>query len=343
MIDVAARVASLVERTEDAWRRADFGLTAFPSIARDMLGSAPLFAGETKESIFTALSMSRSTVAPSTALHADAITLYEGPRFAIRVRTAVDEIATLRSAGAAGALQLLTGPAAYVSAVFVADKEYDTLFACGTLERRSFDVLEAGAVVAVQPDSIHGVSFVDAAGAWLVMETNERHGACAVPFLFPGVRVGLEPIDHATDHRLKCFGVLHDVDAARCAALLESTVRDEDPRTCFLILRHAATLRPAPDARRLFDAARVSFGDQAVRALGALRWLARSRSLQGSLTREASPAERLLIAALDCASDRRDLDEMLAVGPLGSRAAALAAQYRDDAAHPLREILHELG
>lgn len=342
MSDLLARVAALVERTEQAWRRHDFALPAFSSIAHQALASEPLFPGHSNVEILAALSASRSMVAPSTALHAEAITLFEGPRFALRVRTAVDEIATLRSAGSYGVLQVLTGAAAYATATFSQDKEYDTLFACGTLARRGFDVVEAGAVTAFQPDTIHGVTILDPAGAWLVMETNERHGACAVPFLFPGIRVGLDPIDHATDHRLKCFGVLHKLDASRCAALLEATVRREDPRTCFLILRYAATLQPGLDLQRLYEAGRPAFGDHGARAIAALSRLARSRGLQSYLRRDLVSAERLLVAALDCATDRRDLQAMLGSDGLGPGAWDLAERHRADAAHPLRPFLEEL-
>ena len=341
MIDVAGRIAALADVTERAWRRKDFVEAEFAAIARDALASVPTFDDAPKEEILAAIASSRSTVAPSAALRAEAITLFEGPRFTIRVRTAVGELPPLRSAGAIGAYRLLTGAAVYKTATFTVAKEYDPNFAIGSLSRVRFDLLETGAVVAFEPDTIHSVSLLDAAGAWLVMETSERFGNSVVPFVFPGVRVGLDPIDHATDNRLKCYTVLHQIDPSRCALLLESTVRGEDPRTCFLLLRHAATLRPAIDLQRLYEAARPVFDGRGEIAIAAIERLARSRVLESHLTRELAPAERLLVVALEWAEKRRALGDLLTGSAIGAEASALV-EHLQRQPHPLGALVGAL-
>jgi hypothetical protein len=263
VIDLDARVAALVARVDECWRRADYQDHALPVIAREALAVGDVFAGASGLDILAALAMRSTAASPGEPRGADAVTLFDGARFAVRVQVARDGGAPVHSAGHGGAFQVLAGPIAYGRFAFASRVEYDAGFALGALSCLGVEVVGPGAAIAVRPETIHAIGHLAPSGLLLRIESSERMGTPSVAYLPPGVRCVIGDHDMSLARRIKCFTALHRMDPAACAGHLETALADDDPRTCFHLIHHAASRLHGLDVGRLLAAAGAAFADHA--------------------------------------------------------------------------------
>jgi hypothetical protein len=166
----------------------------------------------------------------------------------------------------------------------------------------------------------------------LSIRSHEDFGDLTMEYYAAGMAAETSFIDSGTGARLRCLDVLArtgDDGRFREAAfwLLESA----DPRTCFHVLRHVlSNLREAIEPGQVEERTVKRFGGLGRTLLAAVAERERYELLEARRSAVSEADHRFLLAALQVASDRRTLEQLI------------SSEYPDPGAF-LRRVLREMS
>lgn len=271
-------IDALVEHLEAAWAQTGYRSDAFGELAARAFGEVKPYLGI--EPVVLLKTLLEELPVNGVGAVTGGIQLRARRRWALSMRSALDEKSQLKTPGALGAIYALSGPTVWCTGQFEAASTSSTEFAVGSLHSIEPRVLQPGeAAPLAAPAHFQWMLPASPSGLVLVAHTTERLGLPDLEVLPSSVRLRSSVPEPVVRQR-RALEALWGVDRAAWRAALTRALASTGPVECLALSRYLGEkLSDAGDeARALWSVAQPAFGEYAPRIVESLAAEVRRRA-----------------------------------------------------------------
>jgi hypothetical protein len=310
-------VVDLARHIDAAWGAASYREEAFAEIAVGSLDKLAPFKQFSARWLLDEIVLGTPSTDPGDHGATEVVPLHRGPRFAIFAHLWMDSFADPHAHSWTGAYQVIDGSSLEAHYEFSETNRIEPKFHLGDMSIRSIQTRRTGDSVPVFRGrrTIHALCHVERPSVSLSVRSSESYGGLTLDHWLPGIAIQTGFEDNVTVAKMRCLDVLGESDPSRYMKTLVAALERCDPRSAFLLLRHAHTRfrdRDRIDLSRANRVAKRRWRKVGERILAAIESVRRSAIFKERREKLRDHGHRVLLGALYLCPDRRSLFRVIA-------------------------------